>query len=240
LSDECRFIDIKGPPGIDLKINHEKDGMKSVREFIVKLQSFTEEEALEEARIQAKTLVDILAVLSAKHLGYNLAGYRIYDPNRINKIGSSGGKVGASVIIKYDNESPEPVDLSQGKIVQLIKTFKPVGKIRSLVDRLSHANDGLEAARNKLYEVMIRDFYLAIADKPEATKYEPLRNVLSHHEQIKLDTLKKLKDNFGEDYFDLPDDKFDHRSSKNIKNLEIEANKLMKLAMEDIHRELQK
>jgi hypothetical protein len=39
LSDECRFIEIKGPPGIELEINPEMDGMKSVREFIVKVMA---------------------------------------------------------------------------------------------------------------------------------------------------------------------------------------------------------
>jgi hypothetical protein len=86
---------------------------------------------------------------------------------------------------------------------------------------------------------MIRDFYLAIADKPEAAKYEPRRDDLNHHESIFETAIIRLEDNFGKGYFTLPDGKFDHRSSKNIQNLAIQANELMKLALQHIHRELQ-
>jgi hypothetical protein len=75
LSEECRLIDIKAPPKIELKTYPNDKGTNSVREFTVKVKAFTEEGALKTARIQAKRLTDILAVKSAKHLGYNLSGF---------------------------------------------------------------------------------------------------------------------------------------------------------------------
>jgi MinD-like ATPase involved in chromosome partitioning or flagellar assembly len=57
--------------------------MKSVREFTVKVKAFTKEEALNKADVQAKTLTDLLAVKSAKHLGHVLTGFnRDPDPSR--------------------------------------------------------------------------------------------------------------------------------------------------------------
>ena len=61
LNDECRFIDIKAPPGIKLDIYPNDKGTKSLRrEFTVKVKAFTEEEGLRKARTQAKRLTDIL------------------------------------------------------------------------------------------------------------------------------------------------------------------------------------
>jgi hypothetical protein len=180
LSEECRFVEIKEPPNIELKINTDKDGMRSVREFIITVKSFTEEEALDKAKIQAKRLADILAALSAKHLRHNLEGYTRYDPDGSNKVGSTG-KILVSFTGRYNIESLNSVDLSQSKVVQLVKALKPEDKIHRLEERLNHINNGLEAAENELYEVMIKEFYLAIANQPIARRYDPLRHVLSHY-----------------------------------------------------------
>jgi hypothetical protein len=123
---------------------------------------------------------------------------------------------------RYNINSSELVDLSQGNYPRLIKTLELQGKAVRLVERLHHANNGLEAAKNNLNEVMIKEFYLVMEDKEEARKYEPLRHVLSHYGQIRPDTLKQLKANFGEDYFALPNDKFDHSSARNVERLEIQ------------------
>ncbi len=40
---------------------------------------------------------------------------------------------------------------------------------------------------------MIKECYAAIGEKQEARKYEPLRDLLSHHEEMKPDTIKNLR-----------------------------------------------
>jgi hypothetical protein len=40
---------------------------------------------------------------------------------------------------------------------------------------------------------MIKEFYLAMEDKEEAKKYEPLRHTLSHYGQIRPSTIKNWK-----------------------------------------------
>ncbi len=153
---------------------------------------------------------------------------------------SPGGRttVTSTTSSGYDKISAEPLDLSKGNVAKLITTLKPKGKDRRLADRISNANNGLEAYRNELYEVMIKEFYLAIADKAKARKYKPLRNVLSHHEGLKPWTRKKLEQNFGKGYFELPYGKFDHSSPKNKEDLKKEAMQIMKIALEYIRREL--
>ena len=69
---------------------------------------------------------------------------------------------------------------------------------------------------------MIKEFYLAMEDKEEAKKYEPLRHTLSHYGQIRPSTIKKLEENFEKEYFELPDCIFEH-SPKNIEHLQIQA-----------------
>ncbi len=90
---------------------------------------------------------------------------------------------------------------------------------------------------------MIKEFYLAIKDSEDnssARKYEPLRNAMSHRGKLFNSTIQKLKENFGDDYFDLPCGIFDHSSPRNIEHLRIQANELRNIAMDYIRKELAK
>jgi hypothetical protein len=186
LSEERSFIQIQPPRGIKLETKDNNDGTKSVTGFVVTVKASTEDEALNRAKTEAKRLVDVLAVLSGGHLGYTLTGHNMRSPD-------GRGKVYKTFIGKYNINSSELVDLSQGNFPNLIKTLEPQDKDRRLVERLHHANNGLEAAKNNLYEVMIKEFYLAMEDKEEAKKYEPLRHTLSHYGQIRPSTIKNWK-----------------------------------------------
>jgi hypothetical protein len=234
LSEECS-VQIEPPPGIrfETKDTNNNDGTKSITGFVVTVKASTQDEALNKAKTEAKRLVDILAVLSGGYLGYTLRGHNMRNPDGRNTVSKT-------FVSSYNINSSELVDLSQGNFPKLIKTLEPQSRDLRLVERLNHANNGLEAAKNNLYEVMIKEFYLAMAEKAEARKYEPLRDVLSHHEQIKPDTMKKLEDKFGKGYFDLPYCKFDHSSTKNIEHLQIQAKDLMEIAMNYIRKELKK
>jgi hypothetical protein len=233
LSEERSFIQIQPPPGIKLETKDNNDGTKSVTGFVVTVKASTEDEALNRAKTEAKRLVDVLAVLSGGHLGYTLTGHNMRSPD-------GRGKVYKTFIGKYNINSSELVDLSQGNFPNLIKTLEPQDKDRRLVERLHHANNELESAKNNLYEVMIKEFYLAMEDKEEAKKYEPLRHTLSHYGQIRPSTIKKLEENFEKEYFELPYCIFDHSSPKNIEHLQIQAKELMDIAMDYIRKALQK
>jgi hypothetical protein len=231
LNGRCNFQKVRRLSGIHLETKRNKDNTTSIQGFKVRVESFTEEEALDTAKIKAKRLVDILAVLSGGHLSYFLRDHSIQSP---------GGRTRVTSTIRsaYDIISPQPLDLRRRNVARLITTLKPKGKDRRLSDRIGYANNGLEAYRNELYGVMIKEFYLAIADKPRARKYKPLRHALSHHERLEPWTRKKLEKNFGKGYFDLPYGKFDHSSPKNRENLQKEAIKIMEIALGYLRREL--
>lgn len=142
------------------------------------------------------------------------------------------------LVCKYNIDPPEAADLSQGRVVQLIKTLKPQGKDERLVERLNHANNALEAEKAGLHEVMIKEYYLAIAENQQAGKYEPLRHVLSHHEELFDDTINALENNFGKGHFVLTNKKFDHYHPTNIEHLKTEAYALRNIALPYIDQEL--
>jgi hypothetical protein len=132
LTEECSFPKIKGPAGIQLLPgNDSSDGTKTVNAFIVRVKFPTEEKAHEAADRRAKKLVDILAVLSVKYLGYTLIGHKMYKPGGRNELTSL-------IRFRYDiNISPKPADLSQGNLPTIINTPKLKGRNQVLVDRLN-------------------------------------------------------------------------------------------------------
>jgi hypothetical protein len=235
LSRECRFIQIQPPPDIKLDIRDNDVGTKSVYGFTITTKAPTEDEVENLAYTGAKRFVDILAWYSGGDLSYTFTGSNIRPPVGKTK------KVTKEFIAKYGIDSPEIIDLSQGNFPNLIKTPNLTVDDQHLADRLSHINYGLYGARNRVSEIMIKEFYLAIEGIVEANKYRPLRNALSHRGKLYDDTIKELKDNFkDEEAFDLPNGIFDHSSPKNIRNLETQANQLRNITMNYIRKELQK
>jgi hypothetical protein len=233
LSRQPRFIQIKPPPGIKLDIRDNDVGTKSVYGFTATAKASTEDEVENIANTMAKKFVDSLAYHSGGEISYHCNGSSIHPPVGLTKVSKT-------LIVKYNIDSPETIDLSQGNFANLINTLKLKGDDRRLADRLSHINNGLEAAKTGRSEVMIKEFYLAIEDKWKARKYTPLRHAMNHIGRLKRGTRKKLKDNFGKGYFDMPDGIFDHSSPKNIEHLRIQANELRNIAMDYIRKELQK
>ncbi|HJU34046.1 MAG TPA: hypothetical protein VJ695_02885 [Nitrososphaera sp.] len=199
LSEKCNVFDIRQQPNIELDIKDEEDGTKSVVTFKVKVKNAgTEEEALNIARTRAKRLVDILAVYSGKHLGYFLTGGQTTQKATAattTPVTDRKGKVSNTFIGKYDKDSGKPLDLNKGNIVQAINTRNPPNKDLTFLESLSYANEGLGAHANDLYQVMIKQFYLALGDRQEARKYDCLRDVLSHH-QLNDDTKQCVEHDF--------------------------------------------
>jgi hypothetical protein len=126
--------------------------------------------------------VDILAVYSGRHLGYLLTG-RQTTPKPAAAAAAAAASdrkstVFATCTIKYDKDSGKPLDLSKGNIVQAINTRNPPNKDLTFLQSLSYANEGLGAHANVLYQVMIKQFYLALGDRQDARKYDCLRDIL--------------------------------------------------------------
>jgi hypothetical protein len=242
LNYECSFEDIHGPPGITLKSRVHDDGKtKIVSGFTVRVNSPTEEDAKDIAEKQAKILVDILAVLSTTPLEYTLTGFEMYRPEGGNAIISSL----TSSYLKFG--IGRPTDLNKGNYRKLIQTPQPKGNDQDLAHAVSSANAGLKAEGYKLYEVMVRDYYLVIEKAVkngklnQGAKYKHLRDSLSHSGILQKDTKDGLTDtnNFPQDYFDLtPYGEFDHTSNKNRQHVKDEAINLKQIGLNYLKAEL--
>jgi hypothetical protein len=94
--------------------------------------------------------------------------------------------------------------------------------------------------------LMIREFYLVIEEEveakrlPQGEKYKFLRHAVSHAGVLRNNTIKGLTHPkyFPQGYFDLPNNRFDHYSSKNRKNVKKEAKKLMRIALRHLRQQL--
>jgi len=240
LSDKCTFQDIHEPPGIQLTIENNEDGTKTVSGFRIRVNSPTQENANDTAERQAKKFVDILAVISTIPLGFTFTSVEMYRPDGKKRI--------TSFTAKYEKfVSGKPLELSKGNIPKLINTLNLQGKDQQLVDGLASASAGLKAYRNGMYEVMIRDFYLVIEKEvddrkfPRGIKYKYLRHALSHSGRLRDSTKKGLLKHFKQGYFDFTTNcEFDHSSPKNRRNVMKEAMKLRKIALAYMRRQLPK
>jgi hypothetical protein len=215
LSEECNFIDIKELSGIELEIKDKEAEIKSVVSFKVRLkEADTEEEALEIAKSQAKRLVDILAISAVKHLGYFLTGSQTtHKP-------AGKSTVSATLLSKFDQDSGKPLDLRKTRIAKAIKTHEPKDRDLTFVQSLGYANESLGAHTNNLYQVMIKQFYLALGDRPEARKYNHLRDALSHHEELATRGTRQCVENDFPGKFEwTTNNTLDYSSDKTIQSL---------------------
>jgi hypothetical protein len=118
-----------------------------------------------------------------------------------------------------------------------------MGGNKPLNETIYHAYLGLRAYQEQLYEAVIIQFYQAI-EKVNAlsyisSKYEPLRDVLSHPESQREEKIEKPKQNFPSDDIQCTSaGSFDYNSLKNNEFLKMKAKELMKSAMEYIRKEL--
>jgi hypothetical protein len=235
LNGRNRFQDIKGRPCVELETKDNEDGTKSVTAFTITVESSSEEEALSVAQSQAKKLVDILAVLSGGHLGYTLSDHEISSPDRRRKM------LEKSIEFSYDINSG-PVDLGKNSITQAIRTRKPKDRELTLVQSLGYVNEGLGAYTNSLWQVMIKEFHLALGDKLEPRKYDHLRNALSHNQELSSSKRTKTKECVDKDFpgcFDWTSrDTLDYSSDKTIQSLRKIAIEIMNLALEYVRKNL--
>lgn len=104
---------------------------------------------------------------------------------------------------------------------------------------LGYANEGLGAHTNNLYQVMIKQFYLALGNRPEARKYDHLRDVLSHYEELAMEGTRQCVENDFPGKFEwTSNNTLDYSSDKTIQSLRDVAMEIMHTALEHIRKEL--
>lgn len=232
LNGRCNFQEVQGLPDIQLETKDNEDGTKNVQGFVIRVKSSSEEEALNTAKSEAQRLVDILAVSGGVHLGYTLSGHEISNPH-------GGSAVTTSATSSYDNISGKPLDLKKARIVQAIKTVDPKGRDLTFVQSLGYANEGLGAHTNELYQVMIKQFHLALGDRPEASKYDSIRDALSHHQELESrGTKQRVENDFPGKFEWTSNDTLDYSSDKTRQSLRDIALEIMNIALRHIRKDL--
>jgi hypothetical protein len=232
LNGRCNFQEVHGLPDIQLETKDNQDGTKSVQGFIIRVKSSSEEGALNTAKSQAKRLVDILAVSCGGHLGYTLSGQQISTPDGRNTLRKR-------FRVRYDIISWKPVDLSKGNITKAIKTREPKGRDLTFVQSLGYANEGLGAYSNELYQVMIKQFHLALGDRPEARKYDSIRDAVSHHQELESrGTKQRVENDFPGKFVWTTNDTLDYSSDKTKQSLREIALEIMNIALQHIRKSL--
>jgi hypothetical protein len=145
--------------------------------------------------------------------------------------------VSSTLTSRYNIFENLDLDITQGKIGYLMGGNKPLN------ERIYHAYLGLRAYQEELYEAVIIQFYQSI-EKVNAlshisSKYEPLRDVLSHPESQREEKIEKLKQNFPSDDIQCTSaGSFDYNSPKNDEFLKTKAKELMKSAIDYLRKEL--
>jgi hypothetical protein len=176
-------------------------------------------------------LTDIISVKRERYTGYYPTGQSMIRPDMTRRV--TGKRT-----IRYNILKDLKLSLKECRIAASIKNDLPQNQ------QFYHASLGLRASEFELYDVMIIEFYKVIeVDRNilsnECKKYEPLRDVLSHPDEIRPETRERLKTEFGDSYFDLTRrGEFDYHSSKNKQHLRIEADKLRKIAMNNLTKKL--
>lgn len=109
----------------------------------------------------------------------------------------------------------------------------------TFVQSLGYANEGLGARTNELYQVMIKQFHLALGDRSEARKYDSLRDALSHHQELKTQgTRQRVENDFPGEFEWTTNDTLDYSSDKTRESLRRRALEIMNLALEHIRKGL--
>jgi hypothetical protein len=186
LTERCPYTSIENPNSIQLKTQVDDDCKSQyITGFSILIRDSTEEEAENKVDRQAKVLTDIISVKRERYTGYYPTGQSMIRPDMTRRV--TGKRT-----IRYNILKDLKLSLKECRIAASIKNDLPQNQ------QFYHASLGLRASEFELYDVMIIEFYKVIeVDRNilsnECKKYEPLRDVLSHPDEIRPETRERLK-----------------------------------------------
>jgi hypothetical protein len=225
LTERCPYKSIENSGSIQLKTQTDDiKKTKYITGFAISIRDSAEVEAEYEVDRQAKVLADIISVKRERYVSYYKLGRNMIRPDKTQRAYKD-------FVIRYPILKDLEINLKDGKTASSIKNDLPQNQ------KLHHASLGLRASEFELYDVAVKEFYQVIEiDKTimpsECTKYEPLRNALSHPNELFNETIQGLENNFGKDYFELTKrNQFDTTSPKNKARLKVEAHHLRRVVM---------
>jgi hypothetical protein len=161
--------------------------------FVISIFNRNQEEAKTLAKIKARNIAIIISLKVGNPVRENNLGSSYKLPGQERELWS----ISRFLVSRYSIFENLDLDITQGNIGNLMSGDKPLN------ERIYHAYIGLRAYQEELYEAVIIQFYQAIEKvgvlSHISSKYEPLRDVLSHPESQLEETIDKLKQNFPSD-----------------------------------------
>ena len=212
--------------GIDLKIIVSDKQQHEIIGFGIAINNTTEEDGNNQAAIKARRLTDLLVSTSCTSSYFNLCGTLQIDQD---------GKRRVARIIESEYLIKNNVNLN------MIKNINGIidGSNSELNEKLNFIGHAINASYNRDSISAIRFLDLACNENSEGKlkKFHCLRHALSHSKRsLKYETIKSIKEGFGNDYFEFTADrKFNFASAKNLRNLKTEAKNLFKIVKDDLN-----
>ena len=216
--------------GIELEVDSQLEQHK-ITGFNITINNTTEDDGTNEAMLKARRLTDLLVSTSGTSSRFTFAGTR-----KINPDGS--GTASKTFTIGYSIVDNANLNINGSRLSEIID-----GQDSELNEKMNFIYHATNALHARDYVSAIRFLDLACNEDPQGDlkKFHYLRHALSHNKDpLKPETITEIKTGFGNDYFVFTtDNKFDFTSSKNLKNLQTEAQNFLNRVRGDLNNDFQ-
>lgn len=214
--------------GIELEVDSQQEQHK-ITGFNIIINNTTEVDGTNEAMLKARRLTDLLVSTSGTSSCFTSSGTRKINPD-------GGGTVSRTFTIMYSIVDNANLNISVTRLNDIID-----GQDSELNEKLNFIYHATNALHSRDYISAIRFLDLACNEDPQGDlkKFHYLRHALSHNKDpLKSETISEIKKGFGNDYFIFTtDNKFDFTSSKNLKNLQPEAQNFLNRVRGDLNND---
>lgn len=211
---------------LEIETSIGKTNQKSITGFNIKVENTTKEIAMEKASKKAQTFTDLLSATSGTASIPRLDGTSVEKP-------TGGHTVSKTFTISYNIRNNAELNIPKQRLEDILENKDTI-----LSQQLKYVNRATDSLKNRDPASTIKELVLACNEHPQgnSAKYKSLRNALSH-EIPKPETIQRIKNDFGQDYFVFTSEgRFDFSSGRNMKNLTLEANSFLQQVRADIKK----
>lgn len=219
---------ITQPKEIELDVDSQQKQHK-ITGFNITINNTTKEDGINESLLKARRLTDLLVSTSGTSSRFTFAGTRKINPD-------GGGTVSKTFTIGYSIVDNANLNINQTRLNEIIN-----GQDSELNEKMNFIYHATNALHTRDYVSAIRFLDLACIENPQGDleKFHYLRHALSHtKDPLNSVTITNIRTGFGNDYFEFTiDNKFDFASSKNLKNLQTQAQNFLNRVRDDLKNE---
>ena len=214
---------------IELKVDTQKQ-QHEITGFSIIIDNTIKEDGTNESLLIARRLTDLLVSTSGTFSRYTLSGNMKINPN-------GGGTVSSFVTFSYAIVDNANLNIESNRLNEILEGRD--SEINEKMNLIYHATNALHA-RDHISTIRFLD--LACNEEPQGDleKFHYLRHALSHtKDPLNPETITNIRTGFGNDYFEFTiDNKFDFASSKNLRNLQTQAQNFLNRVKDDLNNDL--